>query len=72
MMLIQPYTGTYIFKQYWHLQEAKFNSFSHDVDQSLIGWNDPETSYDNYNIIFDVPYEGMKRSKRLKGVPGII
>jgi len=36
-----------------------------DIDQDLIGWNDPNRAYDYYNIIFDVPYPGMKRHKRL-------
>jgi len=38
-----------------------------EVDQSLIGWNDPLESYDDSNIMFDMPYEGMKRSKKLNG-----
>ena len=38
-----------------------------DVDQSLIGWNDPGTSYDKYNMILDVPYEDMKRSQIIEG-----
>lgn len=38
-----------------------------DIDTSLIGWNDPGTSYDEYNLIFDVPYENMRRSKKITG-----
>ena len=37
------------------------------LDQDLIGWNDPARSYDHYNLIFDVPYPGMPRKKRIKG-----
>lgn len=37
------------------------------LDQDLIGWNDPARSYDYYNLIFDVPYPGMPRKKRIKG-----
>ena len=33
------------------------------IDQSLIGWNDPTRSYDYYNLMFDIPYEGMPRKK---------
>lgn len=33
------------------------------IDQELIGWNDPSHSYDYYNLIFDVPWEGMPRKK---------
>lgn len=35
------------------------------VPQSLIGWNDQTHSYDYYNLIFDVPVEGMFRAKTL-------
>jgi hypothetical protein len=35
------------------------------LDQNLVGWNDPARSYDFYNLIFDVPFSGMKRKKRL-------
>ena len=37
------------------------------LDQDLVGWNDPGRSYDYYNLIFDVPYPGMTRKKRIKG-----
>jgi hypothetical protein len=40
-----------------------------DIDaiyQELIGWNDEAKSYDHYNLIFDVPYEGMKRTKMIE------
>ena len=37
------------------------------LDQDLVGWNDPGRSYDYYNLIFDVPYPGMARKKRIKG-----
>jgi len=33
------------------------------IDQGLIGWNDPSKSYDHYNLMFDVPWEGMPRKK---------
>lgn len=35
--------------------------------QSLIGWNDQAHSYDYYNLIFDIPVEGMFRNKILNG-----
>jgi hypothetical protein len=38
-----------------------------EVDQGLIGWNDPMKSYDEYNLIFDVPWPGLKRSKMTTG-----
>lgn len=38
-----------------------------DIDSSLIGWNDPGASYDEYNLIFDVPYEGMRRTSKIAG-----
>lgn len=37
------------------------------LDQELVGWNDPARSYDYYNLIFDVPYSGMARTKRIEG-----
>ena len=37
------------------------------MDQDLIGWNDPTKSYDYYNLIFDVPWEGMPRKKIIEG-----
>ena len=36
-----------------------------NIDQNLIGWNDVNKSYDYHNLIFDVPYEGMKKRKRI-------
>ena len=36
-----------------------------DVDQSLIGWNEPDKSYDEYNLIFDQPYN-LKRAKMIE------
>lgn len=38
-----------------------------DVNQSLIGWNDPGVSYDAYNLIFDVSHDSLKRSTKLVG-----
>lgn len=38
-----------------------------DVNQNLIGWNDPGVSYDNYNMIFDVSHDSLKRSTKLVG-----
>jgi len=35
-----------------------------DVDSDLIGWHDPHRSYDEWNLIYDVPYEGMRRTRR--------
>lgn len=34
-----------------------------EIPQSLLGFHVPDESIDNYNVIFDVPYEGMKRTK---------
>ena len=41
-----------------------------DIDVDLISWRNPQgnniehphLNYDDYNLIFDVPHEGMKRS----------
>lgn len=42
-----------------------------DIPQTLIGWNDKDNSYDVHNMIFDVPYEGMKRKRLvLSKTPG--
>lgn len=38
-----------------------------DIYQGLIGWNDKNHSYDRWNMIFDVKYDGMKRTNRIKG-----
>eukprot|EP00557_Chaetoceros_sp_GSL56_P010713 CAMPEP_0176478664 /NCGR_PEP_ID=MMETSP0200_2-20121128/1309_1 /TAXON_ID=947934 /ORGANISM="Chaetoceros sp., Strain GSL56" /LENGTH=987 /DNA_ID=CAMNT_0017874621 /DNA_START=38 /DNA_END=3001 /DNA_ORIENTATION=- len=37
------------------------------INQSLIGWNDPGNSYDNYNMIFDVPHPSLTRTTRILG-----
>ena len=29
------------------------------IDQGLIGWTDPAHDYDFYNLIYDIPWEGM-------------
>lgn len=34
---------------------------------SLIGWTDEARGYDWYNLIFDVPYPNMKRTKIIHG-----
>jgi hypothetical protein len=42
-----------------------------DIDVDLVSWRNPNSdatakpylAYDDYNLIFDVPYEGMDRSK---------
>ena len=42
-----------------------------DIDVDLISWRNPNANntthphlnYDDYNLIFDVPYDGQKRSK---------
>jgi len=34
-----------------------------DIDQGLVGWNDPAHSYDFYNLIFDVPHKSLRRTK---------
>lgn len=44
-----------------------------DIDVDLISWRNPNANntshphlnYDDYNLIFDVPYEGMKRTKNV-------
>jgi len=38
-----------------------------DVDQTLIGWNDPGTSYDEYNMVFDVDHSSRKRKSKIAG-----
>jgi hypothetical protein len=35
------------------------------IDQSLIGWNDPAHSYDYHNLMFDVPWEGLPRKTKM-------
>jgi hypothetical protein len=37
------------------------------IDQSLIGWNDPGNSYDDYNMIFDIPHASLTRTTRIIG-----
>eukprot|EP00527_Entomoneis_sp_CCMP2396_P005983 CAMPEP_0198140732 /NCGR_PEP_ID=MMETSP1443-20131203/3854_1 /TAXON_ID=186043 /ORGANISM="Entomoneis sp., Strain CCMP2396" /LENGTH=982 /DNA_ID=CAMNT_0043803251 /DNA_START=336 /DNA_END=3284 /DNA_ORIENTATION=- len=37
-----------------------------DIYQNLIGWTDEDNSYDYYNLMFDVPYDGMKRTRIMK------
>ena len=36
-----------------------------DLYQELIGWTDTSRSYDFYNLMFDVPFDGMKRTQRI-------
>ena len=36
--------------------------------QALIGWQDFKHSYDKHNLIFDVPFSGLHRSKRTSKV----
>ena len=33
------------------------------IDHSLIGWSDPVHSYDYWNMIYDIPWDGMPRQK---------
>lgn len=33
-----------------------------DIEERFIGWKDPDNNFDFHNLIYDVPYEGMKRS----------
>ncbi|KAL7559500.1 hypothetical protein ACA910_010314 [Epithemia clementina (nom. ined.)] len=52
------------------LVELAFPVLACDVDgihQELIGWKDEGNCYDFHNMIFDVPYEGMKRKIRSRG-----
>jgi len=37
-------------------------------EQALIGWNDEKHSYDRHNLIFDVPFLGLHRSKRVSSI----
>lgn len=37
-----------------------------DIDQGLIGWNNPTHSYDFYNLIFDVPHKSLRRTKTIE------
>jgi len=34
------------------------------IDEGLIGWKDKNHSYDYYNLIYDIPFKGMKRLRR--------
>ena len=33
------------------------------IDHGLIGWEDREHNHDAYNLIFDVPHQGLSRPK---------
>lgn len=35
-----------------------------DMNEDLIGWIDPTKSFDYHNLIFDVPHESLRRTKR--------
>ena len=35
------------------------------IHQNLVGWKDPDKSYDEYNLIFDVPFKNMKRKRKI-------
>lgn len=35
------------------------------IDQGLIGWNDASKSYDEYNLIFDVPHKSLRRTEKI-------
>jgi len=37
-----------------------------DIDQNLVGWNDPDRGYDANNIIYDVPHRGIHRVRRIE------
>ena len=43
---------------------------AHFCRQSLIGWKDPNQSYDFYNLIFDVPYRGLTRKRKEQSSAG--
>lgn len=30
----------------------------------MIGWQDPNRDYDYFNLLFDVPFEGMPRKRK--------
>ena len=53
-----------------YVPQIKLAEFDHplllcdvdEVDHDLIGYDMRNESYDRYNIIYDVPYEGMKRN----------
>jgi hypothetical protein len=35
-----------------------------DLNKDWIGWRDPnDPSYDKHNLLFDIPFEGMKREQ---------
>lgn len=34
-----------------------------DIDPGLIGWRDEHRSHDYYNVIFDLPYDGLRRER---------
>eukprot|EP00814_Leptocylindrus_danicus_P011095 CAMPEP_0116013814 /NCGR_PEP_ID=MMETSP0321-20121206/5937_1 /TAXON_ID=163516 /ORGANISM="Leptocylindrus danicus var. danicus, Strain B650" /LENGTH=226 /DNA_ID=CAMNT_0003483409 /DNA_START=253 /DNA_END=930 /DNA_ORIENTATION=+ len=54
-----------------YVPQAKLPEFDHplllcdvdEVDHGLIGYDLRNQSYDRYNIIYDVPFEGMKRRR---------
>eukprot|EP00934_Nitzschia_sp_Nitz4_P003042 Nitzschia sp. Nitz4//scaffold174_size87051//32646//36062//NITZ4_005106-RA/size87051-snap-gene-0.111-mRNA-1//-1//CDS//3329538863//3032//frame0 len=36
-----------------------------DIDQGLIGWNNPAHSYDYHNLIFEIPHKSLRRTVTL-------
>jgi len=38
-----------------------------DIDLTLIGWTDPGTSYDEYNVTFDVNHKSISRKTKIEG-----
>ena len=52
----------------WCLWCISLQLIACDIDhihQDLVGWKDPDKSYNEYNLIFDVPFKNMKRSEKI-------
>ena len=59
-------------QQHWMFQ-FDYNLIACEMDgvsADLVGWNPPQDStFDDYNITFDVPYEGMTRKRNQTATP---
>lgn len=42
------------------------------IDHSLIGWSDPIRTYDYWNVIYDIPWDGMPRQRMEEPVSGAV
>lgn len=38
-----------------------------EIPQRFLGFQVPDESIDNHNLIFDVPHDGMRRTKKIIG-----